>query len=194
METLVERLERAFPETASAIRHVKASWRRLDQARRLQRALNHFSQWQTEVNTHVPAGAVRLSLRQIRDGWNYFVFLYGVEAETVAGRLPTSMAAVAEIERLSDWKPIATAPRDGTRILAWNAMVGVYNTAFTTRWTGEPGEYRAGAYQGFPCGFWSSGVDDYPFGKWDCRPTHWMPIPPAPDLKSPNHTTSKGET
>lgn len=75
------------------------------------------------------------------------------------------------------WQPIETAPRDGTGILAFNPFVGVYSTAFTTRWTGEPFEE---GYEGFPCGFLPLGPKGYPFGKWDCVPTHWMPLPKPP--------------
>lgn len=87
---------------------------------------------------------------------------------------------------MSEWRTIESAPRDGTRILAFNAVVGTYTTAFTVRWTGEPGEFDAwmrgdpGCYEGFPCGFWPSGLGSYPFGQWDCRPTHWMPLPDSP--------------
>ncbi len=75
------------------------------------------------------------------------------------------------------WQPIESAPRDGTMILAFNGFFGVYSTAFTTRWTGRRGEEP---YEGFPCGFHSSGLGSYPFGKWDCQPTHWMPLPDPP--------------
>lgn len=81
---------------------------------------------------------------------------------------------------MSEWRPIATAPRDGTPILAYNPVVGVYSTAFTTRWTGQTTEWRAGTYGGYPCGFWPNGIDSYPFGKWDCQPTHWQPQPEPP--------------
>jgi hypothetical protein len=78
---------------------------------------------------------------------------------------------------VSEWQPIETAPRDGTPFLAFNSLVGVYHTAYTTRWTGEPNEE---GYEGFPCGFWHSGGRCYPFGKWDCVPSHWMPLPEPP--------------
>jgi hypothetical protein len=78
---------------------------------------------------------------------------------------------------VSEWQPIETAPRDGTPFLAFNPLVGVYHTAYTTRWTGEPNEE---GYEGFPCGFWHSGGRCYPFGKWDCVPSHWMPLPEPP--------------
>lgn len=76
-----------------------------------------------------------------------------------------------------EWKTIESAPRDGTPILCFNRMVGVYSTAFTTRWAGEPNET---GYEGFPCGFWSGTLGGYPFGQWDCQPSHWMPLPTPP--------------
>ena len=76
------------------------------------------------------------------------------------------------------WRPIESAPRDGAGILAYNPMVGIYHTAFTTRWSGEPNET---GYEGFPCGYWHTGdVRCYAYGKWDAQPTHWMPLPDAP--------------
>jgi len=77
-----------------------------------------------------------------------------------------------------NWQPIATAPRDGTAIMVYNAAFGIYVSAWTTRWTGEP--YEKG-YGGFPCGFATHACPDgYAFGKWDCQPSHWMPLPPPP--------------
>jgi hypothetical protein len=75
------------------------------------------------------------------------------------------------------WRPISTAPKTGEPILAYNPVVGVYNTAYTTRWTIEVPDKL---YEGFPCGFWLDFRGGYPFGKWDCQPTHWMPLPPPP--------------
>jgi hypothetical protein len=76
------------------------------------------------------------------------------------------------------WRDIATAPRDGTPILAFNPMVGVYNTAWTNQWTGHN---PSADYEGFPCGFWGR------LGAWDCAPTHWMPLPTAPTDTGANH-------
>ncbi len=61
------------------------------------------------------------------------------------------------------WQPIETAPKDGTGILAYNPFFGAYNTAYTD------GEW--------PCGF-SVGC-----GQWFPKPTHWMPLPPAPNTE-----------
>ena len=82
---------------------------------------------------------------------------------------------------MNGWQPIFSAPRDGSPILAFNPMVGVYNTAFTTRWDGSVEECDNPTSEGVPCGFWSSGAKSYPFGKWDCQPTHWMPVPGPPE-------------
>lgn len=82
---------------------------------------------------------------------------------------------------MMEWQPIETAPRDGRDILAYNPMVGVYNTAFTKRFSGELDEAD---YEGFPCGLWASGSpESYNFGRWDCQPTHWM-LPPEPPKPS----------
>ena len=81
---------------------------------------------------------------------------------------------------MSDWQPIETAPKDGTPILCFNPLVGAYNSAYTTRWTGTAEEYDRRTYEGFPCGFWPKGLDGFPFGQWDCHPSHWMPLPPPP--------------
>lgn len=54
--------------------------------------------------------------------------------------------------------------------LAYNALMGVYSTSFCRSWAAD-----LDGYEGFPCGFHSG-----QFGKWDCVPSHWMPLPPAP--------------
>lgn len=73
------------------------------------------------------------------------------------------------------WQPIETAPRDGTPILCYNPVVGVYNSGFTTKWPNS-----CEAYEGFPCGFWYLGITGDPFGAWDCQPTHWQHQPEPP--------------
>jgi hypothetical protein len=57
------------------------------------------------------------------------------------------------------WRPIATAPKDGTRFLFWNGHIvgtGLYV---------NPKVFGADSYQGHT-GFY---------------PTHWMPLPKAPE-------------
>lgn len=66
------------------------------------------------------------------------------------------------------WQPIETAPRDGTRILAWG-------TLHAPGWNdGErPSiEITVYGYGGF-AGWYAPAM-----GGWE--PTHWMPLPEAP--------------
>lgn len=66
---------------------------------------------------------------------------------------------------MGDWQPIATAPKDGTPILASVAGhedIGAVQVArVKPQWSG-----------------WHSIPGDYHF-----RPTHWMPLPPTPQTK-----------
>lgn len=77
------------------------------------------------------------------------------------------------------WLPIESAPRDGTRILAWSAEHGMRETYMQHYQQGSWGRavFEAGAGPS-ECGWswlepqsgWSS--------SW--RPTHWMPLPEPP--------------
>jgi len=61
---------------------------------------------------------------------------------------------------MSNWQPIESAPRDGTRFLAWCPYVG----RVIMRINGVHRETWA--------------ID--PSGRLSCDPSHWMPLPPAP--------------
>lgn len=101
-----------------------------------------------------------------RDGHGY---------HSTAFILDKAADALEALSRPDDgWRPIETAPKDGTPILCFNRMVGIYNTGFTTSWDDD-----GDGYEGFPCGFWGS-----PHGKWDCQPTHWRQLPPTPEQGS----------
>jgi len=63
------------------------------------------------------------------------------------------------------WSPIATAPKDGTKILVWRPHEDHNNVA------------HAGV------DFWK--INHYGNGEWyrsrrHQQPTHWMPLPPPP--------------
>ena len=63
---------------------------------------------------------------------------------------------------MSEWRPIETAPRDGTEVL------GAWEFAWTGGWCLEPVIYREGAW----------------IVSWDhdaAEPTHWMPLPKPPE-------------
>jgi hypothetical protein len=73
---------------------------------------------------------------------------------------------------MTDWQPIETAPKDGTRILfcggeSWPDLVRI-------------GSYMDGH-------IWSGNIVQQPSGiprEWDDVADHWMPLPAAP--KEPN--------
>ncbi len=76
--------------------------------------------------------------------------------------------ALGSNEGLGAWLPIATAPRDGTRVLcvwacAWGQMV-------YEGWCQGIGTARDGG------DFWRS----HSLVPVSGRPTHWMPLPPPP--------------
>ena len=75
-----------------------------------------------------------------------------------------------------DWQPIETAPKDGTRVMVWNAVTGSYITAF------EPPKFAARGL--WPMRGW--GEHD---GTWYPEPTHWqrLPNPPAAVTRRDRH-------
>lgn len=58
-----------------------------------------------------------------------------------------------------EWQPIETAPRDGTRVLAWSAR---WQAPSTAQWYGNA---------------W---MLDSSIGQFVHQPTHWMPLPTPP--------------
>ncbi len=68
---------------------------------------------------------------------------------------------------MSEWREIATAPRDGTRFDVWLASNDGYRV--TDLWFGGDGKL----YGGDP---WPADLQAWP--------THWMPLPAAPEAQS----------
>ena len=66
------------------------------------------------------------------------------------------------------WQPIETAPKDGTRFLGL-AKKGAW--ASTCYYVGPTSRHPGNNLD------WFMGVDGWP------QPTHWMPLPPAPEVK-----------
>ena len=58
----------------------------------------------------------------------------------------------------SEWQPIDTAPKDGTRVLLWLVPTAI----------AMPFGWRGGRWMG----------DDYPLNM--AEPSHWMPMPEPP--------------
>lgn len=69
-----------------------------------------------------------------------------------------------ERERCAKWQPIGTAPRDGSRFLAFEE--GRESQRYECWWQND-------------FGHWEGWMDD-----WDSEPepTHWMPLPSAPTI------------
>ena len=70
---------------------------------------------------------------------------------------------------MSEWKPIETAPKDGSRFLAWHKG----NVHFF-RWQ----DFKDGSDA--PVGWRDNFIYVYPEGDAN-GPTHWMPLPKEPE-------------
>ncbi len=69
----------------------------------------------------------------------------------------------------SEWRPIAEAPKDGTRILLGGCKSGP---------SVRIGQWGNGAYLGSKQGYakdWTTGA------QWDLDPTNWQPLPEPPE-------------
>ena len=96
-----------------------------------------------------------------------------IRQETVEALNVERKRQAAEVQRLrhelaermyaTTWRSIASAPKDGTIILGFDPNYG-----------------RIGMWWGR--GEWISTVDADP--SMPIAPTHWMPLPPAPEVKS----------
>lgn len=76
---------------------------------------------------------------------------------------------------MSKWQPIATAPKNGRPVLV-SHPAGICVAA-----------YLAGTYAGPPAWYVWQGdtyACDGSENAWDIKPTHWMPLPAAPERKA----------
>lgn len=72
-------------------------------------------------------------------------------------------------EGLGAWRPIETAPRDGTMILVNDTTEGWTPWVAASYWDGV--EWAGWAYDDL------TSQDSNPLGP---HPTHWLPVPPLP--------------
>lgn len=94
-----------------------------------------------------------------------------------------------QIERLREaqaWQPIETAPKDGRTILLgrrnslgnWRTMRGQWMSAeYIAEYWDDPDDAKPGWFET------AVEADDLP-NCWGVLPTHWMPLPAAPDALS----------
>lgn len=74
---------------------------------------------------------------------------------------------------MADWQPIGTAPKDGSRVDMWVKNLLTWDNR---------GERRVNLKWG-PCINWL-GQEYEGWGlSEDCQPTHWMPVPAAPEAE-----------
>ena len=82
---------------------------------------------------------------------------------------------------MGEWQPIETAPRDGTLILVSFGAKGVRAVSWDDPWSDD---WPVDPDKGLWC------VSDDKHGPYPLRgyldtgpnaPTHWMPLPPAPE-------------
>jgi len=93
-------------------------------------------------------------------------------AETASRQAERIDALTAEIERLRappKWRPIATAPKDGTHII-----LGCFETEFRERLGHIAIDYWHSIAVGNAYDGWGQ------FNQYHWPPTHWMPLPAAP--------------
>lgn len=85
-------------------------------------------------------------------------------AETCELARTALLNAIREREPVG-WRPIETAPRDGTLFLVTGDPVGVVNVG---GWLSEPEHRNEGVV-----------IQERDGGRCYVAPTHWMPLPPA---------------
>lgn len=129
------------------------------------------SRQRATVVVHAAVAELR-DLREIRDG--FAQQLSGIELQMKVFRAECvtqgerAEAAEAELRALRsyppspDWRPIATIPRDGTKVLCW--LEGEIATAYYRD------DYR---------GRRELGNRGWSYAGWR-MPTHWMPMPGGP--------------
>ena len=83
--------------------------------------------------------------------------------QRITSAAPTGVEARA-------WQPIETAPRDGTRILAWDG------DCIIVHWSDCSGVSALTPKMG-----WATRYDDDFMCYDEEYPTHWMPLPPPPE-------------
>lgn len=85
-----------------------------------------------------------------------------------------------------EWQPIETAPKDGSVILVYRDDQGV----FTAHYVEEDAHLSNAMNPPEGDYYWfSTGGDDLT----NEMPTHWMPLPPAPNTAAPTQPASKAD-
>jgi len=86
-------------------------------------------------------------------------------------QLARSTKAERKLADAVEWRPIETAPKDGTRFIGFGPECGIDFMHYQTGRGGRPEGFRDSFIRVF-----AAGVDDHP--------THWLPLPPAPGAEA----------
>jgi hypothetical protein len=109
-------------------------------------------------------------------------------AVAVAVMLKCSPTSITDTDGVEAWRPIETAPKDGSYIDLW--AHGMRQTdccwGLPQHCCGEAGRYCDDEWHGM-----DNGWVDSTFNVMVENPTHWMPLPEAP--RSPTQDTTEGD-
>jgi len=108
------------------------------------------------------------------------------------GDLPDYCPTHGSSQRTNQWRPIETAPKDGTEIILYHPSETFEGNQYPARvsagawleWTNTVSEYHAstGVYLGQSVqnegAMWMSNDGGF---REDSPPTHWMPLPEPPE-------------
>lgn len=126
-------------------------------------------------------GALEELAREEKIGSGMTHVVYGFKAQKFARE---SLAADPS-GQVSPWLPIETAPRDGTRIILWFVPNEVNMPHLAVPAVGWWKKFQfidgIGKLQGEPFFMWQS---DGNLGPMSFAPTHWMPLPKAPEERT----------
>jgi len=86
---------------------------------------------------------------------------YSASYQSICAAIDREIALRAEVERLTEWRPIETAPKDGTEILLCSAVIHDVGVCY---WDDEKLQN------------WTWGC-----GRLFLNPQYWMPLPKKPD-------------
>ena len=107
-------------------------------------------------------------------------------ADVVDDETAGMLSAASECAAHNPWKPIETAPRDKWLLLGYFNSLGKWRTVRGNWFSADEIADQWGDFDGDPEdseGWYETAdnAEDIP-NVWPINPTHWMPLPAAPDL------------
>lgn len=140
-----------------------------------------------EVRAHLASAAsapVGVSDARILELAKDHTWFNGSHAMTNYVNFARALLAEAVSAPVDAWRPIATAPKDGTRILGFCPDFGIRETKRSLYTPGSPGyaDWQAGKGPLDHSWYW---CEEYHRAAHSWQPTHWMPLPPAPTEVQP---------